>query len=131
MRELIALAAIGLGSALVLVVIRAMSSRRPGRHTAEFLAELPEPKPAAVDPWAKPWPTPTPEHVRALYIPLRGEDVALTRPYCRMEDTMDLGVIRERRTAAVLATLGVDYPYGYSGDHFKTLATLAAAEVTA
>ncbi|MFF9341574.1 hypothetical protein ACF1CG_17760 [Streptomyces sp. NPDC014773] len=133
MRELIALAATGLGSALVLAVIRAMSSRRPGRHTAEFLAELPEPKPqpTTVDPWAKPWPTQTPEHVRALYAPLRGEDVALTRPYCRMEDTMDLGVIRERRTAAVLATLGVDYAYGYAGDHFETLAALTTAGVTA
>ncbi|MFD4371202.1 hypothetical protein [Streptomyces sp. NPDC058486] len=129
MRELIALAAIGLGSVLVLAVVRAMAPRRPGRHTAEFLAELPEPAPA--DPWAKPWPTPTPEHVRALYTPLRGEDVALTRPYCRMDTTMDLGVIRERRTAAVLATLGVDYAYGYAGDQFETLAGLAATGVTA
>lgn len=44
---------------------------------------------------------------------------------------MDLGVIRERRTAAVLATLGVDYAYGYAGDQYETLAGLAATGVTA
>lgn len=126
MRDLIALASIGLGSALALWCALALKPSRPGRHTAEFLAELPEPEPATVDPWAQPWPTPTPEHLRALYVPLRGEDVALTRQYCPMDDTLELGVIRERRTAAVLATLGVDYPYEYSGNQFEALAGLAA-----
>ncbi|MGW8884767.1 hypothetical protein [Streptomyces sp. NPDC055749] len=109
-------------------VLSALAPRRPGRHTAEFLAELP--KPAPVNPWNKPWPTPTPEHVRALYAPLRGEDVALTRPYCRMDATLELGIIRERRRAAELASLGVDYPYTYPGAPFPASA-FAAAGVSA
>ncbi|MEU8619965.1 hypothetical protein [Streptomyces sp. NPDC048623] len=129
MRDLIALASIGLGSMLVLWCALALKPSRPGRHSAAFLADPAEPAPA--NPWSKPWPTPTPEHVRALYRPLRGEDVTLTRPYCRMDDTLELGVIRERRTAAVLATLGVDYPYGYQGDQFEAVAGLAASGVTA
>ncbi|WP_282697905.1 hypothetical protein [Streptomyces sp. CC208A] len=121
MRDLIARALVWALSVLV--------PHRPGRHSAAFLAERPETP--LVDPWLKPWSTPTPAHVRALYSPLRGEDVALVRPYCRLDDTLDFGVIHERRTAAVLATLGVDYPYGYEGDHFETLAAFAAAGVTA
>ncbi|WP_282692930.1 hypothetical protein [Streptomyces sp. CC208A] len=50
----------------------------------------------------------------------------MIRPYALAADTLNLGVIRERRTAAVLATLGVDYPYGYEGDQFEALAALAA-----
>ncbi|AVH95889.1 MULTISPECIES: hypothetical protein [Streptomyces] len=107
-----------------------LAPRRPGRHTAEFLTRQAEPvrtEPVRTDPWSKPWPTPTPEHVRARYAPLRGEDVALTRPYCRMGEAVDLGPICERRRAAVLATLGVDWPYGYDGDHFEALAAAAGA----
>ncbi|MFJ5707587.1 hypothetical protein [Streptomyces sp. NPDC093105] len=78
----------------------------------------------------KPWPTPVPEHVRARRLPLRGEDTALIRPYALADDTLEFGIIRERRTAAVLATLGVDYPYEYAGNHFEALAALTAAGVT-
>ncbi|MFE5901120.1 hypothetical protein ACFQ67_27400 [Streptomyces sp. NPDC056488] len=131
MSDLIALAAIGLGSLLVLVAARAMTPRRPGRHTAAFLAEPPAPEPAPVDPWSRPWSTPTPEHVEARHTPQRGEDVGLVRPYVLADDTLDLGIICERRRAAVLATLGVDWPYGYVGDQFETFAALTAAGVTA
>ncbi len=105
-----------------------LAPRRPGRHSAEFLAAQSEPAP--VNPWSKPWPTPTPEHIRALYAPMRGEDVALTRPYVLAETTMELGVIRERRRAAALATLGVDYPYTYPGAPFQR-SHFAAAGMTA
>ncbi|MFC7975061.1 hypothetical protein ACFUT3_07460 [Streptomyces cinereoruber] len=111
--------------------------RRPGRHSAAFLAGRTEPvrteaparseEPVRVDPWSKPWPTPTPAHVRDRYAPLRGEDVSLTRPYCRVGAAEELGVICERRRAAVLATLGVDWPYGYEGDQFAALAAAATA----
>ncbi|WP_418956802.1 hypothetical protein [Streptomyces tritici] len=124
MRDLIALASIGLGLLLVLwCALELMPSRRPGRHSAAYRA--PETLPTLTGPGMKPWPTPTPEHVRARRMPLRGEDTELIRPYALAEDTLNFGVIRERRTAAVLATLGVDYPYGYEGDQFETLAALA------
>ncbi|MGW6389505.1 hypothetical protein ACWFR1_03160 [Streptomyces sp. NPDC055103] len=106
-------------------VLSVLAPRRPGRHSAAFLDDQAERLPVA--PWTKPWPTPTPEHVRALYTPLRGEDVSLIRPYCRMDDTMELRVVCERRRAAALATLGVDWPYGYEGDQFQALADLAVA----
>ncbi|MGA5219347.1 hypothetical protein ACPCAE_25225 [Streptomyces cinereoruber] len=106
-----------------------LAPRRPGRHTAEFLTRQAEPvrtEPVRIDPWSKPWPTPTPEHVRARYAPLRGEDVALTRPYCRADGTADLGLICERRRAAALATLGVDWPYTYEGAPFPASAFAVA-----
>ncbi|MGW4722323.1 hypothetical protein [Streptomyces sp. NPDC004291] len=106
-------------------------ARRPGRHSAAFLAGRAEPvrteEPVRVEPWSRPWPTPAPAHVRDLYAPLRGEDVSLTRPYCRVGSTWELDVICERRRAAVLATLGVDWPYGYEGDQFEALAAAATA----
>ncbi|MFE6099779.1 hypothetical protein ACFVQ4_07450 [Streptomyces laurentii] len=116
MRDLIALAAIGLGTLCVLVAIRATSVRRPGRHTAEFLADQPEPAP--MSPWSRPWTSPT-----------KAEAAEIFRK--QAETTMRLQAVRERRTAAALATLGIDYPYDYPGDHFESLAALASAGVTA
>ncbi|WP_405647469.1 hypothetical protein [Streptomyces uncialis] len=46
------------------------------------------------------------------------------------ETTLQLGVIRERRRAAALATLGVDYPYTYVGAPFPASA-FAASGVSA
>lgn len=118
----------------LLWVLSVLAPCGPGRHSAAFLAASSEPvaEPApepvsepVVSPWSRPWPTPTPEHVRALYAPLRGEDVALTRPYVPAETTLDLGVIRERRRAAELADLGVDYPYTYPGAPFPRSAFVA------
>ncbi|MEV3872440.1 hypothetical protein [Streptomyces sp. NPDC049906] len=46
------------------------------------------------NPWARPWTTPTPTHVHARHAPLRGEDIALVRPYVRLavaeDDTLRL-----------------------------------------
>ncbi|MEV6076319.1 hypothetical protein AB0L80_14625 [Streptomyces sp. NPDC052069] len=89
-------------------VLSAFAPRRPGRHTAE-----PAPEPTPVSPWSRPWSSPTKEEAQALFRK-------------QAEVTMQLGVIRERRTAAVLATLGVDYPYSYPGDHFENAAYAAA-----
>lgn len=55
---------------------------------------------------------PFPAHVRARLAPLDGHKVALVRPYVlaherRMAEERRLQ--RERRTAAVLATVGIDY----------------------
>lgn len=44
---------------------------------------VPAPEPS---PWRTPWTTPTPAHVRERYAPLRGEDVALVRPYVIAEE---------------------------------------------
>ncbi|MFE0643407.1 hypothetical protein ACFW2Y_17615 [Streptomyces sp. NPDC058877] len=131
MRDLIALASIGLGMLLVLwCALDMRPPRRPGRQSASHHAT--KPLPALTGPPMRPCPTtPTPEHVRARRAPLRGEDTPLIRPYVLVDETLDLGIIRERRTAAVLATLGVDYAYGYTGDQFETLAALTTAGVTA
>ncbi|MGW0560108.1 hypothetical protein ACWDZ4_05630 [Streptomyces sp. NPDC003016] len=56
--------------------------------------------------------------------------MALIRPYAFAETAMELGVIHERRRAAALASLGVDYPYTYEGAPFPRSA-FAAAGVTA
>lgn len=125
----------------LLWVLSILAPRGPGRHSAAFLAgQAGPPEPTAVpgaehepesgpepvvSPWSRPWPTPTPEHVRALYMPLRGEDVALTRPYVLAETTLDLGVILERRRAAEFAAMGVDYPYTYPGAPFPRSAFVA------
>ncbi|MFE0701589.1 hypothetical protein [Streptomyces sp. NPDC058872] len=130
MRDLIALVSIGLGSLLLLwCALEARPPRRPGRHSAAHRA--PETLPTLTGPHMRPWPTPTPEHVRARRAPLRGEDTALIRPYAPGGRAVDPGVIHERRTAAVLATLGVDHPYGYEGDQFDVLAGRTAAGVSA
>ncbi|MCX4679311.1 hypothetical protein OG413_29140 [Streptomyces sp. NBC_01433] len=79
-----------------------------GRHAAD-----PAPSPAPVSPWSRPWSSPTKEEAQALF-----------RKQAEM--TMQLGVIRERRRAAALATLGVDYPYSYPGAPFPASAFQAA-----
>lgn len=96
--------------------------RRPGRHSAAHLTdmagELPPATPTAIphrSPWLEPWPTPTPAHIRELYEPLRGEDVALTRPYVLAENTANLRTVCERRKALAFAEAGEDYPYTYDG----------------
>ncbi|MFE6031600.1 hypothetical protein [Streptomyces niveus] len=105
-------------------VLSVLIPRGPGRHSAGHLTRqtMKPTEPRPVSPWGKPWSTPTPEHIKTLYTPLRGEDIALARPYVTAETTMALGVIRERRRAAELATMGVDYPYSYPGDHFQAVA---------
>lgn len=66
-----------------------------GRHRATTAALLP---PAPVPP------------VRTLRVSgLRGEDIALVRPYLIAHERRE-GVRRQRRRALVLATAGVDLP---------------------
>ncbi|WP_280725488.1 hypothetical protein [Kitasatospora sp. MAA4] len=44
-------------------------------------------------------------------MPLRAEENALVRPYYDAEELrLELRLQRERRTAAVLAAMGIDYP---------------------
>ncbi|MFJ2783659.1 MULTISPECIES: hypothetical protein [unclassified Streptomyces] len=101
--------------AVILTAVLATAPRRPGRHSAAHLAEQTAPAPAPVSPWSRPWTGPTKEEAAEIF----------------RQEAKRSRVIRERRTAAALATLGVDYAYGYAGDHFETLSTLAAAGVTA
>lgn len=98
-------------------VLSALAPRHPGRHSAAFLAELPAPIPTPGTPWSRPWSGPTKEEAAARF-----RQEAAT--------TMELGVIQERRRAAALATMGVDYPYTYEGAPFPRSA-FAAAGVSA
>ncbi|GAA1901955.1 hypothetical protein GCM10009837_26300 [Streptomyces durmitorensis] len=94
-----------------------LAPRRPGRHSAAFLADHAEPTPTSVSPWARPWTGPTKEEAAAFFRQ-------------QSESTMELALIRERRRAAVLATMGVDYPYSYPGAPFGPSA-FAAVGVSA
>ncbi|MFE7467431.1 hypothetical protein ACFU6R_25465 [Streptomyces sp. NPDC057499] len=92
-------------------VLSVLAPRRPGRHSAAHLA--PQPAPAPVSPWSRPWSSPSKEEAAAIFRQ-------------QAETTMQLGVIRERRRAAALATLGVDYPYTYNGAPFPASAFVAS-----
>lgn len=73
-----------------------------GKHRAEAVPTA-EPSPV-------PCPLPTPPLPHAE--PLRGEDVALVRPYlAAFERQAERRRQRERRTALVLATQGIDYDF--------------------
>ncbi|MFD7069852.1 hypothetical protein ACFV97_21775 [Streptomyces sp. NPDC059913] len=94
-----------------LTLIGALFGSKPGRHSAAHLA--PQPAPALVSPWSRPWTSPSKEEAAAIFRQ-------------QAETTMQLGVIRERRRAAALATLGVDYPYTYDGAPFPASAFVAS-----
>lgn len=77
----------------------------PGRHAAAHFAHDPAPM-------SRPQTTarPVPEHVRERFRPLIAEQVALVRPYLvAYEQQREQRLQRERRTAAVLAEVGIDY----------------------
>lgn len=81
------------------------------RRAAAYLAT---PKPPAARPTVPPAPAyarrPLPEHIRERFRPLDGETIALVRPYLAThERRVEQRLQRERRTAAVLATAGIDY----------------------
>ncbi|MEW2635736.1 hypothetical protein AB0903_29885 [Streptomyces sp. NPDC048389] len=99
--------------ALVWVLRMVLPAR--GRHGATEPATSPEPAP--VNPWSRPWTSPSKEEARAIF-------------ERQAETTMKLGIIHERRRAAELATMGVDYPYTYPGAPF-TRSAFAAAGVSA
>jgi len=95
---------------------------RPGRHSAEFLAVQPQITEATPDtipasPWSRPWTSPSKAEAAALF---RQRDA----------DTLELHLQQERRRAAALASMGIEYPYTYDGAPFGADA-FAAAEVTA
>ncbi|WP_411146330.1 hypothetical protein [Streptomyces sp. x-80] len=98
-------------------MLTALTPRRPGRHTAEYQADQPAPSAEPVSPWSRPWTSPTKEEARAIFRQ-------------QVEATLALQVIRERRRAAALATMGVDYPYSYPGAPF-TAEHFTAAGVSA
>ncbi|HEY8985990.1 MAG TPA: hypothetical protein VIU15_41250 [Streptomyces sp.] len=88
-------------------VLTAFTARRhPGRHTAAHLAVQPQITEAApASPWSRPWTSPSKEEAAALF---RQQGAA----------TLELRLKRERRHAAALATMGIDYPYTYDGAPF-------------
>src|SRR5262245_40576837 len=88
----------------------------PGRHSAAFLAECSDPAPES--PWSHPWTGPTKTEAQELFRQ-------------QAETTLELATLtRERRRAAALATMGVDYPYTYQGAPFPA-AAFVSAEVSA
>ncbi|MEW2034929.1 hypothetical protein AB0901_31060 [Streptomyces roseifaciens] len=94
----------------------------PGRHSARYY-QTDAPAPAPVDPWSQPWTTPTPAHIIERHTPLRGEDVALARPYVLAEETLELRTVQhERRNVLRLALDGIDAPYSYPGAPFPASA---------
>ncbi|MEU8972609.1 hypothetical protein AB0D11_25615 [Streptomyces monashensis] len=122
MRDGIALTAIGFLSALAILLgaLAATPSRPHGKHSApRMVVEL---SPGFC---TNPWPSPEPDHVaarRALII----EEVTASPLSYRAERvtahldeaTLELRLTRERRHAAALATMGIDYPYTYEGAPF-------------
>lgn len=92
-------------------VLSLLAPRRPGRHSAAFLAEpsaaTPEPTPA--DPWSRPWGGPSAAQVRTIF-----------QPETDAETTMSLSVVqKERHYAVEFAAIGVEYPYSYDGAPFS------------
>ncbi|WOX11315.1 hypothetical protein [Streptomyces sp. N50] len=104
--------AIATALALVLSVLLGNRRAKPGRHSAAFFAERSGTTPAStapVSPWSRPWTGPTKEEAQELF-----RQQAAT--------ALELHLCRERRRAAVLATMGVDYPYTYEGAPFPASA---------
>ena len=84
---------------------------KPGRHSAVYLAECVDPVP--VSPWSQPWTGPTKAQAHELFRQ-------------QMETTLELNLTCQRRRAAALATMGVDYPYTYEGAPFPASAFVSA-----
>ncbi|WP_416970379.1 hypothetical protein [Streptomyces sp. 4F14] len=96
--------------------------RRPGRHSAEFLAVQPQitattPDVVPASPWSRPWTSPTKAEAAAMF---RQQDAA----------TLELRRQQERLSVLTLATMGIDHPYTYPGAPFG-LDAFAAAGVNA
>ncbi|GGP40454.1 hypothetical protein [Streptomyces melanogenes] len=98
----------------LLWVLRLLLPAR-GRHAAD---PAPTPEPARVDPWAKPWCSPSKEEAQALF-------------QRQAEDTLELRIKRERRRALYYATQGIDLPYSYPGAPFPASAFRTTAGVSA
>ncbi|MDT0411062.1 MULTISPECIES: hypothetical protein [Streptomyces] len=88
---------------------------RPGRHSAAHFAFVQAESQVAAraalrdSPWRRAWTGPTKADVTSYFA--RHAD-------CNSPDALaELRAIRERRRAAALATVGLDYPYTYPGAH--------------
>ncbi|MFE6692061.1 hypothetical protein ACFVFQ_37035 [Streptomyces sp. NPDC057743] len=88
-----------------------------GRHAAALTPE-PDTQPTPENPWSRPWTGPTKEEAAEFFRQ-------------QAETTLELHAIRERRRAAVLATMGTDYPYSYPGAPFPASAFATAGAVSA
>ncbi len=79
--------------------VLAPRTRRPGKHTAAYLADLPAlaPEPAPASPWARPWTGPSAETVRSIF---------------HAEETHGLSPDQcERWRAAAFSEIGLDYDF--------------------
>ncbi|WP_416970233.1 hypothetical protein [Streptomyces sp. 4F14] len=85
--------------------------RRPGRHTAEhFIATAPPTPVIPPSPWSRPWTGPT-----------KAEAAEIFRRQAEADEARRLRehhLQRERRHAAALASMGIEYPYTYDGAPF-------------
>jgi hypothetical protein len=89
--------------------------RPPGRHTAAFFEGGPAPALAATAGPARQSPPsasdPLPSRVTEQYEVLDGDAVRIVRPYViAAQQRRERAEQRERRRAAMLATMGIDYP---------------------
>lgn len=88
---------------------------RPGRRTAAYLAFVQAESRVAAraalrqSPWRNPWTGPTKADALAHFARHKNCDSPAAQG--------ELRAIRERRRAAALATMGIDYPYTYPGAH--------------
>ncbi|MCM2390084.1 hypothetical protein [Streptomyces albipurpureus] len=54
-------------------------------------------------PWAKPWPTAAPRHVRDRHTPFRGDNIPAARPYVRFDHhTIQRGAVRLKPLRALV-----------------------------
>lgn len=75
---------------------------RPRPSHVSAAAAQPPPLPLSPpSPWGAAWTTPTPAHVRERHAPLRGEDVALVRPYVVAEERRQREAVRRELADAV------------------------------
>ncbi|GLW03729.1 hypothetical protein Slala05_73590 [Streptomyces lavendulae subsp. lavendulae] len=101
---------------ILAAVMSVLAPSRPGRHSAEYLAERPDPA-CSVSPWSRPWTGPSAAQVREIFRPT---EATMRLRTCSVEEL-------ERRYAAAFVTIGVDYWQGLAGpDHSRYTAGAAA-----
>jgi len=76
-----------------------------GKHRQTEPVEAPARPEPYVSPWSRPWTSPSKAEAAAFF-------------HQQAEATLELRLQRERRRAAALASLGVEYPYTYEGAPF-------------
>ncbi|QNP72240.1 hypothetical protein IAG44_24375 [Streptomyces roseirectus] len=113
MRHSIARAILASLHTLLSYLLPARGKRRKCAAPAPAPASTPAPAAAEsyVSPWARPWTSPSKEEAAELFR-LQAERDA------QAEAAWELRLQWERRRAATLATMGVDYPYTYEGAPF-------------